>query len=286
MQTPSLKEKLNKIKNNMFPHAFDSIEEPEKVKWHSKAHQKNSSQVLAFDVFGTLKISKYKDEIINMISFVNDKEWNVELEYEPDKNILNEPKSSQIDVRIWTEKTELIIECKFTEKDGGACSQTKTISKGSNKGKQQCNGNYEDQINLVNNISSKCALSGKDIKYWDYIGDIYPSLDKSKTYSPCPFNSGSYQWMRNLCLVKNNLKQKKNSKFLLVYVESEKLHVSKMVEENKVFNDALPKSDLYSFLSYQEIINFGLQVSKTDINEHQIWNDLKIFFDKKVKQYI
>lgn len=293
MQTPSknkiLNAKLEQIKLNMFPIAFDSIELPLEIKWHKFAHLCNSSQVLAFDIFGTIKASKFKDKIINeickIISLNTDKEWQVQLEYEPEENILNETKSSQIDVRISSDNTEIIIECKFTEKEAGRCSQTKKLSKGANVGKTQCNGNYEMQINPVNNIESKCCLTGKGIKYWDYINNIY-DIDTAKDYHPCPFNSSNYQLMRNFCIVEDNRLHNKNSKFLIVYVDSDKLQISESINTDTIFGNFKPKQDYYSFLSYQKIINIGLEVSKNDSNDNQIWRDLLIHFNNKIKNYI
>ncbi len=278
----------NSIRDNIFPPAYSAIENPEYIKWHKHANLPNSSQVLAIDVFGTIKMSKFKDEIVNEIcrnaNIYSSSDWNIEFEYEPQKSILNEPTSSQIDVRIYSDDTEIIIECKFAERKGGTCSQTQKLSKGSNEGKIQCNGNYEYQTNIVNGVSSKCSLIGKEIKYWDFVPNIY-GIDITKDYHPCPFNNGNYQWMRNLCVVESNKLNGINSKFIIVYVESAKLPISESIKSDTIFGNYKPKQDYYSFLSYQNIIEFGLNISKNDVDESEVWKNLLIHFDKKILNY-
>lgn len=288
MNDGMISEKILSIQNNIFPNALKSIPSPHSIKWHKYANLPNSSQVLAIDVFGTIKMSKFKDEIVNEIcknaNINTGSDWNIEFEYEPQKNILNEPKSSQIDVRIYSDKTELILECKFTERKGGTCSQTRRIKKGANINIIQCNGNYGLQTNPVNDITSKCSLTGKGIKYWDYIPNIY-GIDVSQDYQPCPFNNGNNQWMRNLSIIDYNKSNGKNSKFIIVYVESDKLPISESIKTDSIFGNYKPKPNYYSFLSYQAIIDIGLAVSKNDIDENQIWKDLLIHFDKKIQNY-
>src|SRR5690606_3679364 len=105
-----------------------------------------------------------------------------------------EKKSTQIDILMKSKNIVLFIESKFTEKDGGGCSQIRNTVNGI----YQCNGKYEEQINPKNNIKSKCALSGKGINYWNFIDEL-TNYSKEKDYNPCPFKKGEYQWMRNIC---------------------------------------------------------------------------------------
>ena len=192
---------LKSVMDNIFPDSRHAISDPEKFPWHKDSNGKidsykvQSSQALMLDVFGFLVNSKYKDEIVNTIFHENDRNWKIIFEY-TDSSLLNESRSSQIDVLITGKNTNLIIECKYTENDGGYCSQTKKI-----KEIIQCNGNYEIQVNQKNNKTSKCALSAKGIKYWDFISKTY-NINVNIDLKPCPFKNGNYQWMRNICFSK------------------------------------------------------------------------------------
>lgn len=66
-------------------------------------------------------------------------------------------------------------------------------------GERQCNGSYADQINPGNALRARCALTGKGIRYWEYIPKVF-ALDPAVDHTPCPFKADSYQWMRNAVL--------------------------------------------------------------------------------------
>ena len=176
------------VTKNIFCKSRKIIDELEDSKWHRNQNKVidtnvvHSSQALALDVFGFLKYTDSKDLIINNVFNVTDSNWNVIFEF-TDKDLLNETTSTQIDVILESEKYIITIECKFTEPDGGNCSQT---SKDKKTNLQQCSGNYEMQVNPKNNIKSFCALSGKGIKYWDFISEIY-GINKNVPLKPCPF---------------------------------------------------------------------------------------------------
>jgi len=281
-------EKLLSIKQNIFPFAYQAILSPSHFRWHRHANSVHSSQALTIDVFGTIKMSKYKDEIINEICKKINKpinsDWNIDFEWQEPKNTLNESRPTDVDVHIQSGNTALVIECKFTEQDCGSCSQPNLIDEGRNKGITQCNGNYELQKNLVNGISNKCALSGKGIKYWDYIPTVYENIDNNIDYTPCPFKKGNYQWMRNLCLVEILKQQGIDSKFVVVYADSEYLSISKLVKSNAIFGNFIPKKDMVAYINFQELINIGTTLSENDINENEIWLELKSHFMNKLNK--
>jgi hypothetical protein len=59
-----------------------------------------------------------------------------------------------------------------------------------------------EQINPVNQVPSRCALTGKRIKSWALIPEVM-DIDPSVDHRPCPFSGSSphgswFQWMRNL----------------------------------------------------------------------------------------
>jgi hypothetical protein len=48
-------------------------------------------------------------------------------------------------------------------------------------------------------VRSRCALTGKSIRYWEYIPKVF-ELDPGVDHTPSPFKGEAYQWMRNAVL--------------------------------------------------------------------------------------
>lgn len=277
-------DKIRSIKNNLFHRSQNSISDYYNFDWHNyqgeiDTDKVNSSQALTIDFWGCLNTSLRKTELINFFFGKSENDWEIKFEY-VDKTLLSETRPTQIDVLIESETCVLVFESKFTEKDGGGCSQV-------NKTKRnlyQCNGNYEDQINPTNNIKSKCALTGKGIKYWDYI-DTLTDYKKGENFAPCPFVNGEYQWMRNICFTEAfGKKYDKNAECFLVYLESTKCAIS-----NKVFNGKylgklkgrLNNNSSLSAKSYNDLIKMAISYLHFDSSEKQVWMDLMKWMEKK-----
>lgn len=196
-----------RIAANIFPIAHDAIRSWEAFPWHRDRGGRPttyvpwSSQALAIDVFGTVSMLPAKTRILNLwmayLGLSRDDDWNICLEWQASRRLLNEPRPTQVDAVARGRKQLILFECKFTEASGGACSQPKRLAAGSAKGKIQCNGAYMQQRNPVNDIESSCSLTGKQIRYWDWIPDVI-GYDNTQTHEPCPFAGSSFQWMRNL----------------------------------------------------------------------------------------
>lgn len=152
-----------------------------------------SSQALCQSVFGGIKAYNRIDILEGIqtecgrsaffedqVGFIPESEFKV--------NFLDERTPTSIDVMFTGSQKRVAVECKFTEKEFGYCSQTK---KGSSTGEPQCNGNYEIQGDRLN----RCSLTEKNIRYWDYLSDLF-DWDKNKDLLPCPFNY-TYQLARN-----------------------------------------------------------------------------------------
>ena len=73
------------------------------------------------------------------------------------------------------------------------------MTKGPAKGLRQCNGRYEPQTHPVSGIASSCTLSGKGIRYWVMIPQVF-AIDPTGVHDPCPFSGETFQWMRNMVL--------------------------------------------------------------------------------------
>ena len=65
---------------------------------------------------------------------------------------------------------------------------TDRLRDGAYKGIIQCRGTYQNQRNPINNIWSPCALTGKQIKYWDVIPHVF-QVSADVDHTPCPFHT-------------------------------------------------------------------------------------------------
>ena len=190
-----------RIMSNIFRAAHTAVEPWEEFPWHRgsdgkiDAYKKHSSQALAIDVFGSLKMSPDQDTILNHLAKELDLpiegSWEIDLEWKDPKNLLKERRQTQVDVVACNRKSLIFFECKFTEADGGSCSQPAPIRYGLNKGLKQCNGSYEKQTNPVNKKIERCALTGKGIRYWNVIPQIFDYIT-DVDYTPCPFKGSWY----------------------------------------------------------------------------------------------
>lgn len=275
--------RIREINNNVFPRSIHLID-LNGFKFHKDAHRKNSSQVLAVDFWGCLKLSKYKNQIINMLFKHDCINWDIKFEC-TFKNLLNEHTSTQIDVLLESETNVIIIESKFTEDAGGSCSQTKINNR---IGKPQCNGFYQTQINPINNIEEKCSLTGKGIQYWKYIFDKN-IFDKNIENSPCPIKGEEFQWIRNICFAaKYGEVTNKKSECFLVYYQSDKCPISKKVA-NKTYlgklKGQIKDTNAFQAISYNELLEKAILFLKAvDKDEMQVWIDLQEWMKKKEQQ--
>jgi hypothetical protein len=218
-----------KIENNLFPLARPAVEPWDRFPWHLdrsnlcdtwKAH---SSQALAIDVFGTLMMLEQSrrdaifDSLCAKLNVPPGGPWQVYLEWSDSTNLLKEPRPTQVDAAAVGRFAFILLEVKFTEHQAGCCSQTMRLSR---VGQAQCNGNFELQLNPANQISNRCALAGKGIRYWEMIPQIF-RLNSGDDYHPCPFAGQEYQWMRNLVLAHALTEAtRKCSRFAIAYMGS------------------------------------------------------------------
>lgn len=292
MDTKTRKE----IEKNIFNAAHAAIGDWESYPWHEYEHQitagwPNSSQALSIDVFGTLKAfnnQEARDAALNAVAVAvgmdQDHHWSIDLEWEDEQNHLCEDRRTQVDVKAQADKSLLMVECKFTEPDGGSCSQPKPISKGEHKGQQQCNGAYTQQRNPVNEKEGRCALAGKGIRYWELIPDFF-NYDNAKDYEQCPFKGGWYQWMRNLVLSGEIAKAHNlRPKVVVVYVDSPSIPFKQKLEDGKwaEFLCSLKNETVINTLSYQQVLELGVKALRPFHAELEIWEALKRHVETKI----
>jgi hypothetical protein len=278
-------EKIQQIKNNLFYRAQDAIENYHTFNWHCYKKQidtdkVNSSQALAIDFWGCLKLSKFKDELINMLFCKDAINWKIDFEY-IDPKLLSEHTSTQVDVLLHCKTNAIIIESKFTERDGGACSQVNLY-----KGVKQCNGNYEPQTNPYNNRTSSCALTGKGVGYWNFIEKI-TDFKSTERYSPCPFKKGEYQWMRNIAFASAySTTYNVAVESYLVFLDSVKCSIARKVRGNSYLGALKGKvKDTVSFtpLSYNLMVTKCINFLEIDSAEKMVWEDLRDWMGFKEK---
>jgi len=281
-------EKIQSIKDNLFKRSIEAIDDYTKFDWHNyngviDTDKINSSQALAIDFWGCLKLSPYKNKIINDIFNKNCSNWKVIFEY-ANKALLSEITPTQIDVILESETFAIIIESKFSEANGGHCSQTKKTT----YHPFQCNGNYEEQVNPVNGINSKCTLTGKKILYWDYIDNL-TTFNKKANYSPCPFRKEEFQWIRNICFADAYGKYRNiATESYLVYYKSDKCPISRKVENQTYLgrlkgNIKNPKS--FQPISYNDLLSIVISsLDSKNSDEQQIWIELQEWMKKKERE--
>jgi len=195
------------VRANLFRVVHPLIDERPDFPWHRDEREmvtatlEESSQALALDLFGTVQRLPSRDLIVGRwveaLGLNVEGPWELVAEFLIPRELLGERKSTQLDVLAKGQRGIIVFECKFTEADGGSCSQPHPLGKGANQGKKQCNGNYELQTNPIDGRQSKCALAPKGVKYWDFVPEVM-NVDPARNYAPCPFAGGWYQWMRNL----------------------------------------------------------------------------------------
>jgi hypothetical protein len=101
---------LEEIKRNLFPGAHAAICDWNTFPWHLDrygnidTHKKQSSQALAIDVFGTIKVSGERDRVLGALArkcgLPADGPWSVTLEWTDPDNLLKEPRPTQVDDRL------------------------------------------------------------------------------------------------------------------------------------------------------------------------------------------
>ncbi len=216
-----------KVEANLFPAARHAVVPWEKFPWHVDRNKvcdtwkPHSSQALAIDAFGTLKMLEQSqrdaifDALCRKLSIPAAGPWQVHLEWSDPLNLLKEPRPTQVDAVAEGRQSFILFEVKFTERKAGSCSQPP----------KQCNGNYKCQTNPENQVKARCALSGKDVHYWDFIPQVF-RLSSSDNYEPCPFAGEEYQWMRNLVLSRAIAQARSiHSAFVIAYVDHPALHI-------------------------------------------------------------
>jgi hypothetical protein len=286
----------NAIERNLFSIARTIIDERPRFPWHRDQQNRytavfpHSSQALAVDVLWTIRTLASRDRIMDAwchkLDLPFSGPWNIELEELVAHDTLGESRRNQIDAVARSPNGTLVMECKFTEKDGGGCSQWKPLSgKTVNAGLVQCNGNYEPQVNPVNGKSAHCALTGKGIRYWEIIPTVF-GFDAGSTYRPCPFKGGWYQWMRNL-VVAHEISRTSHmpAAFIVLYADGP-FSMPRKIRAGDDWRRLIDNASIGSIplmtASYQSLLAVASVTATAD--EQGIVQDLRLWVDAKIKE--
>jgi len=189
---------------------------------------------------------------------------------------VKEHRQTQVDAAALNDSHVLFFESKFTETGGGSCSQS------------QCN--VKEIHTIVNKIESKCPLTEKKIRYWEFVDKIF----KPEIYSEkgCPFSGSWYQYMRNLTVCYAVAKNKgKKPVFILTYVDGQNFpiaqeikskewtHFKELIKTDEIILENLSYQDLMQI--YSDTINF----KETDENLLNDWVKSKIRIVSILKEY-
>lgn len=277
-----MRDKFEAIKANLFPASQSAIGDWASFRWHRDrhgkidAHKAHSSQALAIDVFGAIKVSPDRDQILAAIArkcgLPDDGPWTLELEWAAPHKLLGEPTPTQVDAVAFGRNAVLVIECKFTEV-GGRCSQpvvTKT-------GERQCNRSYTMQRNPVNGKTDRCALIPKGVQYWKFIPTAF-RLDADRDYSPCPFNGEAYQWMRNAVLAEALASAHGVAGAVVAaYADADKFSTAVKVRTGYFQQPDLSFRRLFP-MTYQSII----ALARSHSDNQCLWDELGAWVERKI----
>lgn len=286
------KDEEAEVEANLFPDIRQFVRSSPDFPWHRDragrptAGRRESSQALAVDLFQTVRQSSSRDAIINAwmtaLGLPTDISWELELERLVPRETLGESRQTQIDVSAQAAKALVLLECKFTEPDGGGCSQVNPLLQGRHKGVRQCNGSYTAQVNPVNGREARCALTAKGIKYWSWAPRVM-GLNPDMDHDPCPLAGGTYQWLRNLASAAAMSAEKGLAPaFVVVYADGAFPMATKVRSEAwRELSDAVSSGEVpLRWISYQQLAAIAAQAVT---GERGVFERLQAWLQDKIE---
>jgi hypothetical protein len=278
---------LTGLRANLFADAHGAISDWGAFPWHRdrfgriQAYKPHSSQALAIDVFGAIKTSPAGNEILDALAVRANLPaggpWMVELEWTDNQRLLREPRRTQVDVLATGANAIMVIECKFTE-PAGSCSQTRRLRSGRGAGLPQCTGRYELQRNPRTGKEARCALSAKEIRYWEVVPAIF-DLDASASHAPCPFKGEAFQWMRNMVLAHELSRQGgKDAACVVAFAAGGGFPTERKATSEGWLPSLAPAGRPPLMISYQSIVELAAQTD--DVPR---WLELSDWIEAKVQ---
>ncbi|MCY4004163.1 MAG: hypothetical protein OXF33_10710 [Rhodospirillales bacterium] len=170
-----------------------AVPEQERHRWFRSF---KSSQALAQSVFGAIGAFGRLDLLggvraeCGRPAFLEDVRG-AALVLEHNVRNLGEPRPTSVDAFLKAGSGRVAVECKFMEREFGACSRTKLRPGNATYAEQHCDGNYRIQRGR----RARCALTEIGVRYWSYLPDLF-DWAADRDLRPCPF-SATYQLARN-----------------------------------------------------------------------------------------
>jgi len=169
----------------------------ERHKWFRSM---SSSQALAQSLFGNLAIYDQMEWLGEITDDDGDPLFGTErlspenfsMEYRI--NHLGERRSTSLD-GYFSGSYQIAIECKFTEKEVGACSRPTLRRSASNYETELCDGSFTIQRAR----RERCSLTEIGARYWQYVPQIF-NWSNDVDLNPCPLNK-NYQLVRNILAI-------------------------------------------------------------------------------------
>lgn len=290
------------ILSNLFEAAHAAVEPWQQFRWHSAAGERldawkeHSSQALAIDVFGTIKTSARRDQVLDRIAaelgLPTGGAWTLTLEWHDPLNHLHEKQPTWVDAVAQSPHCLIFFECKFTETDGGACSQTRRLRPGRHngpvpdsvtRGQAQCNGSYMWRVNPVNRREARCALTAKGIRYWEAIPRVF-DYDANDSYFECPFRGSWFQWMRNLTVCAEAARHAGlKPAVVIVYADGPGLPMAARVrspEWERLAARLQPGAITFKAFSFQRVVGLAQQA----VPGEAVWQELDRWVEGKIQR--
>lgn len=273
------------IEANLFSGARPAIGDWDAYPWHRHRDKittgwPNSSQALSIDVFGFLKVCGQPERdtalgaMAARLSVPIGGPWQVSLEVNVGKQLLGEPRSTQLDALASSPGALIAFECKFTEK-GGSCSRP---------GEGECNGRYELEPDNGFKRGGRCALTAKGVRYWDHVPGLFRSIPSDRDHAPCPFASERYQWMRNLAAARALAGSERAWAAAVVFAQGSGLHGA--MTDWAAFKRELAPTVRFDAMSYQELLElFADAVVAVDLPLGE-WSALRAHVREKISSVV
>lgn len=185
----------------------------------------------------------------------------------------------------------MFFECKFTEAELRGCFQARALESNSERAIAQCNGNYGFQVSPRNGKRNRCAMSGKEIAYWDFTPKVF-QFEPDGSYNPCPFRGSWFQLMRNAVLAQIVAERRSSeAAFIVVYADSSDLPIPQWLASSdwqKFLGCLQPNRTALSkaATSFQNFIALGSGVAQTHPASSTAWNALGHWIEQKIKDAV
>lgn len=265
------------ILGNLFPAAHAAVQPLREFHWHSAAGERydtwkvQSSQALAIDVFGTLLAAPTREAVLDgwaaALGLPAGGPWEVALEWRDPANHLREKTRTVVDAMARSPQTLIFFEGKFTESDGGGCSQTGRLPSGPHRGQRQCTGSYMWQVNPATGEEARCALTAKGLRYWEVVPRVF-DYDAEQSYFECPFAGAWFQWMRNLTVCYEAAQQSgRRPAFVVAYADGPGLSMAARVrsaEWERLRGRLQPRAISFQAMAYQDLIALARSSAPAD----------------------